>query len=69
MELFRNMLERAINYMSTIGVSDILDILIVALLIYRVIILVRRTNTYNLARGLIVFLVALWISGIFRLST
>ncbi len=68
MELFRNMLERAINYMSTIGVSDILDILIVALLIYRVIILVRRTNTYNLARGLIVFLVALWISGIFRLT-
>ena len=68
MEIFRNMLERAINYMSTIGVSDILDILIVALLIYRVIILVRRTNTYNLARGLIVFLIALWLSGIFRLT-
>ena len=68
MEIFRNMLERGINYLSTIGVADILDILIVAFLIYRVIILVRRTNSYNIARGLIVFLVLLWVSGMFKLN-
>ena len=68
MEIFRNMLERGINYLSTIGVADILDILIVAFLIYRVIILVRRTNSYNIARGLIIFLVMLWISGMFKLT-
>lgn len=68
MEIFRNAAERALNYLSTIGIADILDILIVAYLIYRVIILVRRTNTYNLARGLIVFLVALWISGMAKLT-
>ena len=68
MEIFRNMLERGINYLSTIGVADILDILIVALLIYRVIILVRRTNSYNIARGLIIFLVMLWVSGMFKLT-
>ena len=68
MEIFRNMLERGINYLSTIGVADILDILIVAFLIYRVIILVRRTNSYNIARGLIVFLVMLWVSGMFKLT-
>ena len=68
MEIFRNMLERGINYLSTIGVADVLDILIVAFLIYRVIILVRRTNSYNIARGLVVFLVMLWVSGMFKLT-
>ena len=68
MEIFRTVAERGLNYMSNIGIADILDILIVAYLIYRVIILVRRTNTYNIARGLIIFLIALWISGMAKLT-
>ena len=68
MDIFRTVAERGLNYMSNIGIADILDILIVAYLIYRVIILVRRTNTYNIARGLIIFLVALWISGMAKLT-
>ena len=68
MEIFRNALERAVNYLSTIGVADVIDILIVAFLIYRLISFVRKTNTYNLARGLIIFLLALWLSGMFRLT-
>ncbi len=68
MEIFRTVVERGLNYMSNIGIADIIDILIVAYLIYRVIILVRRTNTYNIARGLIIFLVALWISGMAKLT-
>ncbi len=68
MDIFRTVAERGLNYMSNIGIADILDILIVAYLIYRVIILVRRTNTFNIARGLIIFLVALWISGMAKLT-
>ena len=68
MEIFRTVAERGLNYMSNIGIADILDILIVAYLIYRVIILVRRTNTYNIARGLIIFLIALWISGMAKIT-
>ena len=68
MDIFRTVAERGLNYMSNIGIADILDILIVAYLIYRVIILVRRTNTYSIARGLIIFLVALWISGMAKLT-
>lgn len=68
MDIFRTAVERGLNYMSNIGVADIIDILIVAYLIYRVIILVRRTNTYNIARGLIIFLIALWISGMAKLT-
>ena len=68
MEIFRNALESAVNYLSTIGVADVIDILIVAFLIYRLISFVRKTNTFNLARGLIIFLVALWISGMAKLT-
>ena len=57
-----------LNYMSTIGLSDIIDILIVAFLIYYAIMFIRRTNSYNLAKGLAVFVLALLLSGVFKLE-
>ena len=68
MEAIRTALDKAFNYITTIGVSDIFDILIVAYLIYTAITFVRKTNSSNLAKGLIVLLMALWISGILRLT-
>lgn len=52
-----------INYLATISVWDVVDILIVAYLFYKVIDLVRKTSSYNLAKGIFVLLVALWLSG------
>lgn len=68
MEVFSNGLSRSVNYLSTMGISDFLDIIIVAYLIYRAIGFVRRTNSNNLAKGLVVFLLALWGSDIFSLT-
>lgn len=68
MEVFSNGLSRSVNYLSTMGVSDFLDIIIVAYLIYKAIGFVRRTNSNNLAKGLVVFLLALWGSDIFSLT-
>lgn len=68
MEVFSNGLSRSVNYLSTMGISDFLDIIIVAYLIYKVIGFVRRTNSNNLAKGLVVFLLALWGSDIFSLT-
>ena len=56
------------NYIQTIGIADIVDILIVAFLIYRLILLTRKTNSYNLAKGLLLFLIALWLAEIFELN-
>ena len=39
-----------------------------AYLIYKVIDLIRKTSSYNLARGLLVLLIALWLSGMFKLA-
>ena len=68
MEVIRNGLSRSVNYLSTMGISDFLDIIIVAYLIYKAIGFVRRTNSNNLAKGLVVFLLALWGSDIFSLT-
>lgn len=56
------------SLISTIGPADIVDIIIVAYLIYKVIGLIRKTSSYNLAKGLLVLLVALWLSGLFNLT-
>ena len=62
------MFERAFNYLSTIGIADVFDILIVAIVIYELLMLIRKTNSSNLARGIIIYLVALWLSAIFKLT-
>lgn len=59
---------RATNYIATIGISDIIDILLIAYLIYKIIGLVRRTNLYNLAKGLALFIIVLWVSDLFKLT-
>lgn len=59
---------REINYLSTVTLWDIVDILIVAYLIYKIIGLVRRTSMFNLAKGLIILLLALWVSEIAHLT-
>ena len=67
MEWINNVYMRTVNVLSTIGVADLIDILIVAYLIYKAIWFVRRTNSYNLARGIFLLLVAFGLSEIFEL--
>lgn len=54
--------------MSTMGVSDVLDILIVAALIYAAIGLIRKTNSSRVARGVVLIVVALWVSELLTLT-
>lgn len=68
MEVISESLGKAISFMRTIGIADFLDIIIVAYLIYKAILFVRKTNSFNLAKGLIVFVVALWLSDECRLT-
>ena len=67
MESITNIFDRAGTYLTTIGVADFIDIIIVAFLIYRAIAIVRKSSFINLAKGLLLFLVALWLSEIFGL--
>ena len=60
--------QRIPSLLSTIRISDILDILVVAYLIYKLIMLIRRTNSFPLARGVLLILVALGLSGVMHLT-
>ena len=68
METIRTVFSNAFNYIRTMGVADVLDVLIVAFLIYQVLALVRKTSTSKLGRGVVFILLALWISGLLRLT-
>jgi diadenylate cyclase len=63
-----NTITRALNYVQTIRATDVIDMLIVAYLLYKLFQIVRRTNSYNLAKGVVLFLVALWLSELFGLT-
>ncbi len=68
MEAITNAMSRAANYLSSMGIADFIDIVIVAYLIYKSLWFVRKTNFYNLAKGLLIILASLWLSGVFNLT-
>lgn len=63
MEVISSGLSKATKYLMTIGISDFIDILIVAFLIYKSIWFVRKTNSNNIAKGIVLLIVALWLSS------
>lgn len=63
MQAIANFISSKLHYISIIGFWDIVDILIVAYLIYRIIDLIRKTSSYSVAKGLLILLVVLWLSS------
>lgn len=56
-----------VRYLSLIQIADILDIAIMAFVIYKVLSLVQSTKAANLLKGLLVFFALLMLSGVLRL--
>ena len=56
------------KYISSVGIIDITDIIIIAFLIYKIIELIRRTGSTRIAKGLVILLIALWLSGVIKLT-
>ena len=58
----------SLKYIRSMGISDILDILIVAAVIYALIGFIRRTNSLKVANGIVLLGLALWLSSALNLS-
>lgn len=56
------------SLLSTIRIADVVDILLVAYLIYKLIMLIRRSNSFRLAGGILLILIALGLSGVLELN-
>ena len=68
MELWTNIVAWCNQYLFTIQLSDILDIVIIAYLVYRLLGLVRSTNSERIFKGVLFVLIALWVSDYFELN-
>lgn len=68
MEVIGSALEKAMKYLMTIGISDFVDIIIVAYLLYKFIWLARKSNFSNVAKGLVLIIVGLWLSEVLKLT-
>ncbi len=68
MSTLTEFLSNAVNYIKLISIADIIDIVIVAFLIYKLIGVIRKTNLMPVAKGLVVLLVVLWLSGELHLT-
>lgn len=62
MEVLMGLLNRLGNFVFSLRLLDVLDILVCAYLIYRLLLLVRKTNSSRLLKGVLVVIVALWLS-------
>ena len=51
------------------GMFDLIDILIMAFIIYKVIMLIRRSSSGAVAKGILLLIVALWVSSLMQLNT
>lgn len=61
-------LNSAIKYLSMIGIWDVVDVLIVAYFVYKLITFSRRTNAGQVFKGIIVLLVIAQVSGLLGLN-
>ena len=68
MEIIGVAFNRAMSYLGSMKLADFIDIVIVAYILYKSIWFVRKTNSINLAKGIVLIIIALWISEIFELT-
>ncbi len=62
-------LAQAGRYLLDMGLGDIIDILLVAALVYLILSLIRTTRSYKVFQGIMMILIALWLSGELQLHT
>jgi diadenylate cyclase len=68
MESVKEVLTVLLNFIQTISFWDILDIAIVAYIIYRIISVVRKTRSASVIRGIILVLAVMWLSSLMNLN-
>lgn len=69
MEQISSMVWGMVSNFSFVSITDIIDIAIMAFLIYRLIVLISSTNSGKVARGILLIVAAMALSNVFHLYT
>ncbi len=67
MQAFTDFLFGGINYIKILEISDIIDITIVALIVYKLSMFIRKTNSARVAAGLLALVAVMWLSDVYNL--
>ncbi|MCI8538408.1 MAG: TIGR00159 family protein [Oscillospiraceae bacterium] len=67
MDWITEIAENLMGYRRIIGLSDLVDILIMAYLLYRLMLLARKTRSGQVVKGVLLILLVVWLSGQFHL--
>lgn len=62
-----SVLENIWRYLTLIRITDVLDISIMSFAIYKLLSLVRSTRAENILKGIVIFILALWLSSLLNL--
>lgn len=66
--MLKGVLEVAWNYIQMVKITDILDIAIIAFLIYKIITFTVKTNTARGFKGILLIIIAMWMSSLLKLN-
>jgi diadenylate cyclase len=68
MKVLDNLLPVFWEYVTTVEFGDVLDIIIIAYIIYRLLVVVRRTSAGSVIKGIVLILAVMWISNLLKLN-
>jgi len=57
------------NFTSGIGLSDVIDIILVAFLVYEILLFIKKTRAEQLVKGIVILVVIMFVSGALHLYT
>ena len=67
-ETLNEILNSLRNLILTMSVWDLVDIVIIAFIIYKLLMFVRKTNSINVVKGIVFLVLILWLSSLLQLS-
>lgn len=67
MDSIISVLQNGWRYLTLIRITDLLDIAIMSFAIYKLLSLVRSTRAENILKGIVIFILALWLSSLLNL--
>ena len=69
MDSIISVLQSAWRYIMLVRITDMLDVAIMSFAIYKLLSLVRSTRAENIFKGIVIFIVALWLSFLLNLQS
>lgn len=67
MDSIISVLQNGWRYLTLIRITDLLDIAIMSFAIYKLLSLVRSTRAESILKGIVIFILALWLSSLLNL--